>query len=315
MLSDEQMSCVSGAGVGDWSEVVRPTGSHPLPDWVKDAHIDWMDGCGNAPDVRIKAIGSVYRWPDQRFEKIGKAYIARHPDGRVAVHYHDGAVSTCCAYRILVDGKPTAFPWKIADKGYTETSEKAAHREADKWMANLRTFHDKKGLKLEAEFKTVQATTQQDGFGGSYYWLTMIDGSELVLRGPWHGGAPEGYVEVGTVDVTGPYFATGWSRGKRWYKRTGGPSVYLTEELYLRIVARYCPHAPIARVQRSYGTRLEPFRAEWGCPKSFIYELELERNRRKEPAGPFWRVYWDGTNRYCGSLRMPTHGFQEGVAA
>lgn len=314
MLSDEQMTAVSGAGVGDWAEVERPTGPRPTPYWVKGAHIDWMDGCCNAPDVRIKTMGAVYRWPEQRFEKVGKAYIARHPDGRAVVHYHDGAVSTVWAYRVLTNGKPTEFPWKVADNRHGETSEKAAQREADKWLADLHKFRGNKERNLEAEFKTIQATTQQDGFGGSYYWLTMLDGSELVLRGPWHGGAPTGYVEVGTIDTTSPYYATGWACNRPWHKRTGGPSVYLTEDLFLRIVSHYCPHAPIARVQRSYGTRLEPFRTEWGMPKSFIYDLEIGRAQRKEPAGPFWWVYWDGTDRYCGSLRMPTHGFQEGVS-
>lgn len=280
-LSDEQMSAVTGGQVGEWSEVDRPVGPQPLPDWVRGAHVDWMNGCGNAPNVTVKARGALHHWEDQRFEKVGKEmYIARHPDGRAVAHYHRGAVS-------LVT---------IKDKRNHHVQDVLA------------------GRRKELPDVEVMATSQQSGYGGDNFWIKMLDGSDLVLRGPWHGGTPDGYVEVSVVDVTSKYFqADRWNRNRPWFKRGGGPSVYLTEELFLRIVARYCAHAPVARVDHSYGTRLEMFRAEWGMPKAFIYDQERMRAQKKDPAGTFWRVYWDGSELYCGSLRMPTNGFMEGV--
>lgn len=280
ILSDEQMTAVCGIAVDGWSEVPRPVGKQSVPTWVTGANVDWMDGCGNAPSVKIKTVGPVHEWADQRFEKVGKnAYVARHKDGRAVVHYHGGPVSLI----------------KMKDKRSEFVRDVLA------------------GRRSELPDVEVMATTAQDGYGGAHYWLKMLDGSDLVLRGPWHGGAPDGYVELHTVDITSPYNKDRWARGRPWHKRGGGPSVYVTEDLFLRIAARYCAHAPIARVQHSYGTRLEPFRAEWGCPKAFIYHREMTRAHRKEPAGPFWRVYWDGSERYCGQLRIPTYGFMEGV--
>lgn len=281
ILSDDQMSAACGTNISGWDEVARPLGKHELPSWVKDANIDWLNGCSNSPSVKVKTMGPAYNWPDQRFEKVGKeTYIARHPDGRAVVHYHNGSVSLT----------------KMKDKRNEFVQDVLA------------------GRRNELPDVEVMATTQQSGYGGSCYWLKMLDGSDLVLRGPWHGGAPSGYVEVGTIDITSAYCSNNkWNRDKPWYRRGGGPSVYVTEDLFLRIVARYCAHAPIARVQHRYGTRLEPFRAEWGVPKAFIYHQEMMRARREEPAGPFWRVYWDGSERYCGGLRIPTHGFMEGA--
>ncbi len=321
ILSDEQMGAAFGGGVAGWAPVERPTGRFAVPDWVRGAHINWHNGYGNAPDVTLKALGSLYRWPDQRWVKEGvSTYISRHPDGRASILYHDGAVSLCGAWRIMRAGKQETHQWRVVDPYRGEAPKQTALRKANEHMAQVAKFSmPEEQAERTVEVKAVKATSLQGGFGGDGYWLTMMDGSELVLRGPWHGGAPAGYVETGVCDVTAESYIrdtnSRWYRGKPWFQRGGGPSVYLTEELYLRIMARYCPHAPIARVKHGYGARLEPFRAEWEAPKALIYELEIERARKGEPAGPFWRVYWDSTGGYCGSLRMPTHGFQEGVAA
>lgn len=273
-LSDEQMNFVSGAGISAWEDCALPTGRHPLPEWCLDAHVDWGNGHCGAPSVSLKVRGDAYRWPDQRFRKEGsKLYIARHEDGRAVAHYHGGALSR----------------------------EKLLDRRGP----------DGKYIQLVADCKEVEvlATTQQDGYAGAHYWLTMEDGSDLVLRGPWHGGAPEGYVEVSAFNVESSLYHDKWSRARPWYERGGGPGVYITEDLFMRIVSRFCAHARVARVVHSYGVRLEPYRAEWGMSKAAIYEVERSKAQLKMPAGPHWRVYWDGTKCYCGSLRVPTHGY------
>ncbi|CAJ0698658.1 hypothetical protein [Ralstonia holmesii] len=277
-LSDEQMNIVTGPGVSNWEPIDLPTGKQDIPAWVRGAHVDWMNGASNAPDVTLKVHGKVYTWPDQRWEKHGSMYIARHDDGRACVLYHDGPIS-----------KQTLPDERVRAKVLSGEIERLPDVE-------------------------VMATTKQSGFGGSSYWLQMIDGSDLVLRGPWHGGAPAGYVEVGAIDMADDYYRkSSWHRGRPWHKLGGGPGVYLTEETFLRIIARFCPHVGMARTKHCYGVRLEPYRHEWGGPKSAVYMAELERARLKQPAGEHWRVYWDGHERYCGQMRIPTYGFEPGV--
>lgn len=277
-LSDEQMNIVSGAGISSWEDCPLPTGRHALPDWCLGAHVDWGNGHCGAPRLILKVRGTAYHWPDQRWSKEGyKMYITRHDDGRARVLYHAGGLSR---EKLLDRRKPGG--------GYIE---------------------------LVAHCKEVEvlATTQQDGFGGAHYWLTMEDGSDLVLRGPWHGGAPAGYVEVTLCDVTAQTYGGKWARSRPWYLRYSGGMLYIKEELFLRVVAKYCAHAKVARVGHSYGVRLEPYRAEWAMPKAAIYDIEIDRCRQKQPAGPNWRVYWDGTNTYCGSLRVPEYGYSSEV--
>lgn len=277
-LSDEQMNIVTGAGISGWEDQPLPTAREPLPEWCLGAHVDWGNGHCGAPRLILKVRGTAYTWPGQRFVKEGhKMYIARHDDGRALVYYHDGALSRV---KLLDRRKPGG--------GY---------------------------FQMVADCKEVEvlATTKQDGFGGAEYWLTMDDGSDLVLRGPWHGGAPAGYVEVSLCDVTYSFYRDRWSMGRPWYLRGTGGFLYIKEELFLRIVARHCAHARVARVGHSYGARLEVYRAEWEMPKAAIYDVEIERARAKQPAGPNWRVYWDGTGSYCGSLRVPDYGYRAEV--
>ncbi len=276
-LSDDQMAVVSGTSIQNWEEVELPVGRQPLPAWVAGAHVDWKNGRVNSPDVLLKLRGKNFDWPDKRWAKEADGiYIARHADGRAEVMYHRGAISMV----ELKDERQLSAGVKPSD------------------LATVK----------------VRATTQQDGFAGRHYWLMMEDGEPLVLRGPWHGGAPAGYVEVLTVDMD-----TSWNRDYRWYqgrpwfKRGACFGLYITEDLFLRIVAHYAAHARVARVVHSYGPRLDLYRAEWGMPKEFIYELERGRAVRKEPAGEFWRVYWDNHEGYCGSLRIPTYGFRHEV--
>lgn len=197
-----------------------------------------------------------------------------------------------------------------------ETREQAATREAQKHL-DLVKSHGGKVMQsyrnkivhladCRAEFKTLDVTSQQSGFGGDGYLLTMDDGSERMLRGPWHGGAPDGFVEITAVDVEQDRSA--WLQRKPWHRR-GGTGTYITEDLFLRIVAAHQPHVGVARVGHKYGARLEPFNLDWDMPKALAYSVEHQRAQRGEPAGKHWRLYWDGSERYCGSLRIPTHGF------
>ncbi|MBN3848664.1 hypothetical protein G3N58_17805 [Paraburkholderia sp. Ac-20342] len=316
-LSDEQMSAVSGARVSQWEPITLPEGKQPLPEWLKDAHVDWMHGAMNAPAVKLKVIGNVLNWDDKSWAKEGaKTYIARSGDGRAAVLYHDGAATRMAAWRVFQGDKPVTYQWCVPDwRNSGESWEAAAQRAGEEHLEKYRHFHSlypsDKPVPDWVVVKSLDVTTKQSGFGGDGYFLTMTDGSERILRGPWHGGAPVGYVEVTAWDMT--EVVAKWNSDRQWHRRGGYAGLYIAEDLFLRIIARFCPHVGMARVQHSYGPRLEPFCLEWGRAKSEIYELERSKAKRKEPAGEFWRVYWDGHERYCGQLRIPTHGFEAGV--
>lgn len=300
MLSDEQMNIVCGSGNGAWKDMPLPTGRHALPEWVRGAHVDWHDGVANAPTIKLNVRGNVQDWEGKVWTcDAGGMYVARHEDGRAQVHHHNGPVSMTSMRRFrTLDGKLHDYiPQKPNMPNVISSFEEYdALFEPGEWI-NV----------------DVMATTKQDGYGGANYWLDMDDGTQLVLRGPWHVGAPAGYVEVTCCDSTRRY---GWEckkESKRWYHRYIGGSMYIRQDVFMQIVARFLPHVRIAGVEKSYGYRLEPYRAEWGMLKNDVYDLEINRNRRKEPAGPFWRTYWDGTNSYCGNLRVPEYGFRDEV--
>jgi hypothetical protein len=300
MLSDEQMNVISGSRNGAWVDIPLPTGRQQLPDWVRGAHVDWHDGVANAPTIKLNVRGKVNDWDGKVWmREKGGMYMARHPDGRLQQHHHSGAVSMTAMRRFrTTDGKLHDYvPQKPGISNvFTSTEDYESSFEPGEWV--------------EVE---VLATTKQDGYGGANIWLDMDDGTQLVLRGPWHVGAPPGYVEVTCCDSSQRYE---WERKKEhkpWYRRFIGGSMYLRHDVFLAIVATYLPHVRIAGVEKSYGYRLEAYRAEWGMLKAEVYDLEINRYRNKEPAGPFWRTYWDGTNAYCGNLRVPEYGYRDEV--
>lgn len=328
ILSDEQMNAVTGSGIAAWEPVSLPIGRQQLPDWLTGVHINWMNGAANAPCITLKTNCNVGNWEGKVWtrRKGTSCYISSHEDGRASVMYHDGAVSPVAVWRVFAGDAPVTYKWTVPERTTGESWVAAASREGFKHLelcrAHGNVLETYSGVKakssdLHVVVKELSATTQQQGFGGDGYMLSMADGTELLLRGPWHGGAPTGYVEVSTVDTSSKYHRSGRrERFLPWHKAGGTcGGLYIAEELMLRAVAHFCPHIGIARVTHSYGVRLEPYQLQWNMPKAGVYQIEIERARRKEPAGDFWRVYWDGRGLYCGSLRMPTYGFQEGVSA
>ena len=301
-LSDEQMACITGTRTKDWQEVELPAGRQDLPAWVRGAHVDWHNGYASAPTVKLKTNCDARTWPDQQWAREGaKLFICRHDDGRAECYYQGGALQPTMVrrFRTLDGGLHRYRP---------QTGERITEK-MDGYVINHVPPDPGEWVEVER-----MCTRQEDGFGGAHIDITLTDGTAATLRGPWHGGAPEGYVEVSYVDTTSPPCGK-WESTRPWHQRGGRGGLYITESLFLSIVATYAPHVRAARVAHSYGQRTELYRQEWGCSKDAIYELERGRAARQEPAGEFWRVYWDGTGGYCGTLRIPTHGFQPGVDA
>lgn len=229
ILSDEQ-SRAAHHGMGreptfEWVDL--PVGPQPLPAWARGLHVDFMIGYGNAPHYTVKTAGRVMDWAGKVFTKEGSRYMATTDDGRAAIFYHNGPVSMqpvrrfMAADGILKQYARTVGDWDSENHG----------REPGEWV-------DVQKL----------CTTQQQGFGGSHVECQMDDGTEVVLRGPWHGQSPPGWMDVGTTH--------------------GG--LYISEDLFKRLLARFHPEMRCARVTDNIGSHLEAVDGMWDVPKAWL---------------------------------------------
>lgn len=306
-----------------WHPVERPTGRQPLPEWLVGLHVDWQFGTAGEPRIMLKVNGDPHLWPDQRWtaEPDG-LYITRHPDGRALAHYHSGAVRRAAAWRVFnADGTPFTHQWTVMDADCTLADAQAAgaaHLEkvralppcpitaaGRKAQDNYQTCY--------SEAKMLEVTTESEGYGGRQFPITMQDGVLRILRGPWHGGPPMGYADVTTIDETQRNRRTRRDRNRRWHQMGGCFGLYITDDLLVRALAQFQPHMHVACLPENYGNRIQPYLPQWEGLKRDVYELERQRAIKAEPAGPFWRAYWDARGSYCGGLRIPQFGFQPGV--
>lgn len=316
-----------------WHPVEMPTGRQHLPEWLVGLHVDWCFGTAGEPRIKLKVNGNPHAWPDQCWSaEPNGLYLTQHPDGRALAHYHKGAVRSAAAWRVFKpDGRPFTYQWQVIDSTNAqhphETPLEAARREGEDNLARVRTlapsvFSGPHNMPKEPqldytkcyiEVRMLETTTASEGYGGSHFPLTMQDGSERILRGPWHGGPPMGYAAVTTVDEKQRTRRTRWDRGYRWHQMGGCFGLYISDDLLVRAIAHFQPHMRIACLPENYGNRIQPYLPQWGGLKRDVYELERQRAINHQPAGPFWRAYWDARGSYGGTLRTPTYGFQPDV--
>lgn len=57
-------------------------------------------------------------------------------------------------------------------------------------------FHYHKKAYQDAD--GIWMTPQEEGYGGRHFNIKMIDGRDVILRGPWYGGAPKPFADVTT---------------------------------------------------------------------------------------------------------------------
>ena len=267
MLSDEQMAAVNH-GFGDpatYEWVDLPVGPQPIPDWARGIHIDWMEGYSNPPGLSIKATDDLRTWPGKVWRRVGSRFQARSDDGRLEQYGQDGPLALA---------KVQMF--KSADgtlRQYARTGPEWAFTKSLGFIyPGGKVYGTEHGEFVEVE---MLATRQEQGFGGQHVHITLEDGTAVVLRGPWHVGSPPGYVEVAYQNVRDRWFDD--VRGKRpWYRVTMRGGLYITEDLYARLFARFAPECRLARVTDIY-TRLEPVRGDWELPKKW----EAEKWRRR----------------------------------
>ena len=113
-------------------------------------------------------------------------------------------------------------------------------------------------------------TKQERGFAGRWFEIqaepNAVPRPELTcrvyLRGPWHGSAPAGYVEVSTFE---PEYR---AKDRNWWECTGCFGLFITNQLWARCMARMYPDHKIAFViEDGWVPRLEPMKPEWTEPK------------------------------------------------
>lgn len=272
-LSTEQTRAAMH-GINDrfsWRLLDRPVGPQPIPSWCKDVSVYWADGYTNSPSVTLKVTENVRRWPDKRFRvEDGSYYRAYHEDGRLEQYAHGGPISDVELQMFQsIDGTLRQYR-----RCGTEWGNEPGIQFVEPWG-------DRLGYEPGEYVKVMRwATTAQGGFGGSHVHLVMEDGSDLVLRGPWHVGSPAGYAEVAYVDVS----ERDRYGQRKWSNRTATGGLYLTLNLFVRIMSRFAPHLPLAEVTYSGCTTIEPMKPEWDVPKRLVYEREWQKRQAARKA-------------------------------
>lgn len=223
----------------EWIDL--PVGPQPLPAWLKDARCDWHEGYANGPDLRLMTTADPGRWDGQRWRRCKNGlYASESGDGRGKFLSAGGEPSLVW----LPEKLPYALPVK---------NPKMPGLGSNFW-----------GL------KRTWATPQSEGFAGRHFDIVMENGVPLTLRGPWFGGALPGYVQVTFHEV-----------GSKPYGRNGGKwntmgyfGLFITEDLWLKALARFAPECRCARVTQYGRSRLEPVRGDWDEPKHWVMERE-----------------------------------------
>lgn len=285
-------------------------GPRKLPSWCRGGHINWHWGYGNSPSYMVRCATNPLAFTHhgapawrmftyQYGGKSGRGWIAER-EGVASCHYHDGAISM------------------------TEFEEHV------RWLEKPSQANNWKGTAETRKYQML-ATAQQDGYAGRHFDITLdaqeipiysretgtvmtkvARGTKLRLRGPWHGGAPEGYTETSYwVDADAPKHGA-WIKTRPWYARGGYFGLYIKPEILLDILATYEPHVPWAITTETWGGKERIYRSplvpETGLPKGwrvhpdqcpghdFIISQYATGRDRTRPSD---------SCRFCGTLRQP----------
>lgn len=227
----------------EWVE--RPVGPQPLPAWCTGLEIGWADGYGNIPGIRLKTNTEAREWPDKRFVIEGNDYYRAYSgDGRLEQHSHSGQLSWSDERQAWVSSP---------DRGYG-----GAH-----WEIMMQPY-----LKVEREGKKRwNMYDKWSDWKDTYFFQPGRE--KVILVGPWHVGAPKGYIEVSYVDTS--RCKPSW-KPWRWHDTTARAGLYITDDLWLRLMARFAPTIRVARTfykWDSFDGILEPVRDDWDEPKAW----------------------------------------------
>lgn len=283
-----------------FERVEMRAGPRDLPAWARDLHVNFRHGWGNRPEYKIRCRTDPLAFTDNNtpvwlpFDRPphARGWIAER-DGVASVHYHGGALSI------------------------------QSFEDHVRWITPPTQANAWKG---EAETRRYEmlATTKQEGYGGRAFDITLDacrlpvsgvatdlpSGTPVRLRGPWHGGAPEGFMEVRyDLDREISRYASSPRWRRPWFQRGGYFGLYIRPEVFLDIAATYQPHLEWAWVTETVGKtdflRLEPLVPQTGLPKGmYVNPADCPGHDYARSGGgtsdhPFDRC------KFCGEQREP----------
>lgn len=125
-------------------------------------------------------------------------------------------------------------------------------------------------------------TSQDQGYGGRHFKIKMKDGRDATLRGPWHGGAPQGYHEFvhNYTDVHGKCGITFMF------------GLYVKSELFLGCIKAFAPEMVVVSSQQK-GT----YQTHAGI-KEHRQVIEFAPKDMAIPKVCWPKDYLDGQERY-----------------
>mgnify|MGYP001796906552 CR=1 FL=1 len=201
--------------------------------------------------MKVDADHASWQW-DRKYVKNGSVYKADHTDGRCSVYHHDGPLKLRDGIKAFQRLDGSLHPDRRRDPELWP-DEKYYH-EPGEWVET-----------------SMLATTKQEGFAGHDFWITLDTGEKAVLRGPWHGGSPDGYEEVSYWSSQMKHFAKPNSKYWRpWWERGGVGGLFLSQQVWVDIVSTYQAHLELAEVKRYARTNkiyIEQLKPEWSAPK------------------------------------------------
>lgn len=223
--------------------IERPAGPQPLPAWAKKMDVYWAENYTSSPSFHILTSEHLTSWKGKRWTRDGDRWSAVHDDGRCDVLFQGGPLqlATVRRFRAAADGAVLVYP-----------RQHGCRAEAGEWVDVERL-----------------CTRQEDGFAGRHYEITMQDGTDVVLRGPWSGGTLPGYQAV-------TYHPPEYQRaGQHWRRGLGFFGAAIRRDVLVRLASRFLPHLELAEVDQYGYTTVQPLEPETGEPK----EWRLARRR------------------------------------
>jgi len=286
-------------------------GPRILPPWARDLHVEFMHGWGNRPRYKVRCRTDPLEftrdgspvWTWQKHKADSRCWKAER-DGVAAVHYHGGRISM-------------------------QTFDKHV-----RWIEKPSKENSWNGAEERSEYRML-ATSHSEGYGGRHFDITMAEcelpvfadgvttmtkieaGTPLRLRGPWHGGAPDGYLEI-SYDIDEKIDESmGWRAHRRppWYRRGGYFGLYIKPEVFLDIAATFQPHLEWVWVTDRVGRHLEPLVPQTGLPKGLHVDPadcpghDYTRSGSSTNDNPFDQC------KFCGERRDPNWVSPYGKAA
>lgn len=232
----------------EWVDL--PVGRQPLPKWCTGIETEWADGYGNLPGICLKTNTDAREWADKRFVFEGDSYYRAYSgDGRLEQHSHSGQLTWQDDRQAWVSTPDAGYggaQWSILMKPYLKVEREGKKRwnRYDPWSEWKDTYFFQPGR------------------------------NRVILCGPWHVGAPRGYIGVSYVDTSQKDIY----RHRRWQDRTARAGLFISEDLWMRLVARFAPTVRVARTfykWDEFNGILEPVREDWDEPK--LWALQKAR--------------------------------------